>query len=87
MPADKPKVGTGNRRQGEETDQGRDDDSRRARDRAIEREADMAGREHEKGWDQGAHGDGPLRRAKPGTRADLEEADVDTEPIEPDREE
>jgi hypothetical protein len=79
MPAVKPNVGTGNRRQGD-TDPDRSDDSRRARDRAIDRESDMAGREHEKGWDQGAHGgdeDGPLRRAGPGTQRDLEEADVD----------
>lgn len=79
MPADKPKVGTGSRRQGGDTDPDRDDDSRRSQDRAIDRETDMSGREHDKGWDQGAHGgEGDVGEpAKPGTRRDIEEADPD----------
>lgn len=76
MPADKPKVGTGPRRQAEQTDPNRRDDSRKELDRAIERETDRdPAAEHDPGWQPGAETeDGPLRRAKPGTRRAIEES-------------
>ena len=81
MPADKPKVGTGRRRQGKDTDPERADESRRSLERAIERETDAeVDTEHERGWQPGARGEAePHRRAKPGTRRDIEEADLDVE--------
>lgn len=81
MPADKPKVGTGRRRESPDTDPDRPDDSRRARERAIEKETDLERDvEHERGWQPGADAPGgPHRRAKPGTRRSIEESAVDVE--------
>jgi hypothetical protein len=75
MPADKSNIGTGRRRQGEETDPDRSDDSRRSQERAIEDGSELPA-EHDRGWQPGAHGErGPHREEKPGTRLDLDQAD------------
>lgn len=76
MPADRPNIGTGKRRQGEETDPDRADDSRRSQERAIDEETDIP-TEHDRGWQPGAHGGEPHRATKPGTERDIERARSD----------
>lgn len=77
MPKDPSRVGTGTRRQGD-TEPDRSDDSRDAKERAIEQDQETAGRKHERGWEHGAHGKrGPHPEEKPGTRLDLDQADTE----------
>lgn len=75
MPADKSNIGTGRRRQGEDTDPDRSDDSRRSQERAIEDGSELPA-EHERGWPHGERG--PHREVKPGTRLDLDQADPES---------
>jgi hypothetical protein len=73
MPADKPGIGTGRRRQGD-TEPDRGDDRNRSLDRALD-ESRSADAGYERGKQSGASGvDRPHEPLKPGTRRDLEEA-------------
>jgi hypothetical protein len=75
MPADRPNIGMGRRRQGD-TEPDRPDDSKRALDRAIDDEGIAGDREdHERGRTPGARGvTTPHAPVKPGTRRDLEDS-------------
>jgi hypothetical protein len=79
MPADKPNIGTGRRRQGD-TGPHRPDDSNRALERAMdeERSADDG---YERGKTPGATGrDAPHRPLGPGSRRNLDDAEAPPPP-------
>jgi hypothetical protein len=74
MPADRPNIGTGARRQGA-TEPDRSDDRNRQLERELEQETRRAaaGAKDQRGRQPGAHGnDAPHRNVKPGTRDALE---------------
>jgi hypothetical protein len=73
MPADRPNIGMGRRRQGD-TEPDRSDDSSRSVDRAID-DAPTADDDYERGKEAGAHSDRPPHDPmKPGTRSTVEDA-------------
>jgi hypothetical protein len=75
MPADRPNIGMGRRRQGD-TEPDRTDDSNRSLDRAIDDEP-AADDDYERGKAAGAHSDRPPHDpAKPGTRSTIDEAGI-----------
>lgn len=76
MPADRPNIGMGRRRQGD-TEPDRTDDSNRSLDRAIDAERFDGDKEgYERGKAAGARGaETPHEEIKPGVKRRLEEAD------------
>lgn len=74
MPADRPTIGTGRRRQGGRHDAEGADDSQRALEREIDQELDREAATRRR--QSGAHTDAGAHQATPpGTQRDIDEAD------------